>query len=369
MKQKKKVHILIDNASRLDFFQRVLNNENTTPSCVFHSNIYTYVLAKTKKHPGSHILLRQSKVKKNTAQSSIEEIKGQREYQYGINISNFKKLVEPSDELWVFSGFQYVALEIKTTHHNIRYFEIANFPNKYQSSYTGVNADADHNHKIEELRTTHTVTPREIELLKTQLLTFRPPHVDSSILSKALEQFVNLIGFHCLKTTAPHSSPLQQLQKAIEIHRVRKIIHNHKHLQRPSNFNLFIGQVAQDSQTLFQSNTNAIDSIKKAHQDSESKGLPLIVRLHPGEKQLCVIQEQTRFCKQEGILICNQGALLESVLQSEHIYTINSTGGLHSLLLEKPVTLYGNSFYQDWKASDVVLYHQHLLQELHSPNS
>lgn len=367
MKKKKIIHILIDNATRLEFFQRVLNNENTIPCCVLHSNLYSYVLAKAQKYPGNHILLRQSKAKKNKVPLSIEEIKGQRGYQYGINLVNFNKLIGSNDELWVFSGFQYVALEIKAVHNNVRYFEIANFPNKYQSSYTGINADADHNHKIEELRKTHTVTPREVERLKTKLLTFRPPHVDSSILSKALEQFVNLIGFYCLKTAAPHSSPLQQLKTAIEIYRVRKVIHSHKSLQRPSNFNLFIGQVAQDSQTLFQSNTNAINSIKKAHQDSESKGLPLIVRLHPGEKQLCAIQEQIHFCKQEGILICNQGALLESVLQSEHIYTINSTGGLHSLLLEKPVTLYGNSFYQDWKASDVVLYHQYLLQELHSP--
>ena len=73
MKQKKIVNILIDNATRLEFFQRVLKNENTTPSCVLHSNIYTYVLAKTKKYPGSHILLRQSKVKKSTVQHSTAQ--------------------------------------------------------------------------------------------------------------------------------------------------------------------------------------------------------------------------------------------------------------------------------------------------------
>lgn len=362
----KTVHILIDNAVRLHFFQLVLNNENITPSFVFHSNLYTYALAKIKRLSGKHILLKQSKTKKKAKQSSIEEIKGKREHNYGINLNNFKKLVRTNDELWIFSGFQYAALEMKAIHHNIRYFEIANFPNKYQSSYTGINADADHNNQILKLRKKYFVAQKDVAQLKSQLLNFRPPHVDSSILSKALEQAMNLLGFYCLQTAAPHTSPLQQLKTAIEIHRVRKVIHTYKSQQRPTKFNLFIGQVAQDSQTLFQSNTNAIDSIAKAHQDSLSKELPLVVRLHPGEKQLSAIQEQIDFCKQKNILICNQGALLEVVLQSDHIYTINSTGGLHSLLLEKPLTLYGNSFYQGWKASDVVLYHKYLLKNLKS---
>lgn len=361
--QANNLHVLIDNNTRLEFFNRVFLTEKTMPTIVYHSNLYTWLKAKFNNHPGQQTLLKRKNNNRLSIRSSIEEVKQNKCINYGIDKQNINS---KDSTLWVFSGFQFSALELIPNYKSVRYFEIANFPNKYQSSVKGVNADADYNESIKTLRKTQKVSSKDIEQLKSLLLGFRPPHVDTSIIGKAIEQIINLIGFHLFKTLAPHQSPLKQLSKAKEIHQVRKIIARYQQEELPKKFNLFIGQVTEDSQTLFQSNTDTIESIDKAFRVSCSEKIPLVVRLHPGEKNLYYLNKQIKYCGKNGIKISNNGNLLETVDKCEKVFTINSTGGLQSILFEKTVITYGKCFYYDWNKSDVVIYYKNILKNLYN---
>ncbi|MGC9402656.1 hypothetical protein ACP43V_09405 [Vibrio genomosp. F10 str. 9ZC157] len=363
MRHKGRIHLLIDNAVRLDFFSKVSANEKIAPSILYHANLATWLIAKFKKIPGQQILLRRTYNGRSSKKPSIEEVKQHKRVSYSLNKNNIPK-IQAEDKLWVFSGFQFTALELIPLYSSVRYFEIANFPNKYQSSDKGVNADADHHMKVKAMINNNDKMADDILKLKELLLKYRPSHVDASISSKALEQLINLIGFYAFSTIAPHSSPIDQIKIARDIRQTRKLIASYQSCPTPDVFNLFIGQVAQDSQTLFQSTVNSIEAIALAHKASSDKKIPLVVRLHPGEKKPSVIKEQIEYCKENNIIISNKGALLESVSMCNEVFTINSTGGLQSLLFNKPVTTYGQCFYRDWNDNDVVTYYKYVLKNI-----
>jgi len=365
MKNGKKIHLLIDNNTRLSFFSRVIQNENVKPIIVYHSNIYTWIKAKLIGFPGKQLLLSRKETFSIRKRKSIEEVKSGHTIKYSINASTIEKTTN-NDILWIFSGFQFSALELSKLYKTIRYFEIANFPNKYQSSYAGVNADSDYTTTLLKLNNLENISQREIEELKESLINFRPNHVDSSILGKALEQIINLFGFYLFKTLAPHDSPFKQIKTALDIYQVRKVIRSYCQPSFPSQYNLFIGQVAHDSQTVFQSETDPIAAIHLAFEQSKRQRIPLVVRLHPGEKSLASLRKQIDFCEKNNITICNNGSLLKAVNNSSEVFTINSTGGLQSLLFEKKVTTYGRAFYSRWNSKDVVLYHKHILKDLNN---
>ncbi len=365
MTNEKKIHLLIDNNARLSFFSRVLQNENIKPIVVYHSNLYTWLKAKLIDFPGKQLLLSRKETCSTRKRKSIEEVKSGRTIKYSINASTIEKATN-NDILWVFSGFQFSALELSKLYNTVRYFEIANFPNKYQSSYAGVNADSDYTTTIIKLNNSENISQSEIKELKESLINFRPKHVDSSILGKAFEQTTNLFGFYFFKTLAPHDSPFRQIKTALDIYQVRKAIKSYYRPVFPNQYNLFIGQVAHDSQTVFQSETDPIAAIHLAFEQSKRQRIPLVVRLHPGEKSLASLRKQIDFCEKNNIIICNNGSLLNAVNSSNEVFTINSTGGLQSLLFEKKVTTYGRAFYSGWSSKDVALYHKYILKDLNN---
>lgn len=259
-------HLLIDNAVRLAFFQRVCDSEGRTPSVIFHANLYTWLKARILRMPGQHLLLKRERTPRLSGRPSIEEIKNGTNIGSGIHFP----LGDKQDELWVFSGFQYAACELIPYYNKVRYFEIGNFPNRYQSSYSGVNADADYNEQIHVLRQTYPVSAQQVSELAQSLLHFRPPHVDVSIIGKALEQGINLVGYWFFNTAAPQLSIGSQLALAIKIKRSRQLIARFENVPLPQRFHLFIAQVSKDSQTLFQSDVTAIEALSLALKGAKS---------------------------------------------------------------------------------------------------
>ncbi|WP_413702268.1 hypothetical protein ACLKMH_05920 [Psychromonas sp. KJ10-10] len=184
--------------------------------------------------------------------------------------------------------------------------------------------------------------------------------------SKITEAFTNKLGTYFFNTLAPQKSAIKQIIYAFKIHRSRQLIKKYCHpsFEIKDNYALFISQVEEDTQTLFQSEETSLSALKKAKSLSEELNLKLIVRLHPAEKNLESLISLITFCKLNGIKIDNSGSLLSAVLNAKHVITINSTGGLHSILLGKNVTCLGATFYNTWKPMDVVLYNKFILKNI-----
>jgi len=361
--------VLIDNAERMFFFCNLIKSNNIKNITFLHSNFYTFIIAQKNPLIANSMLLKReiNSTKKNNL--SIEEVKNKQPYNYSIlsqQSAHIETLSNKSTHIWVFSGFQYSYLAIRSF-LDIRktiFFEIGNFPNKYQSSKVGVNADSDYNLIMEGLRLKYTVQYSEKEYLISKLFNFRPPHVDRKISSKIIESLTNKLGDCFYKTLAPQKKILNQLSFACDIQKSRNLIKKYcfEKFERRSNYALFIGQVEEDTQTVFQSEETCLSALKKAKKISENLNLQLIVRLHPAEKNYQILIDMITYCKLHNIEINNSGSLLSAVVNSKHVITINSTGGLHSILLGKKVTCLGSCFYKDWCAEDVVLYYKYILK-------
>lgn len=366
-----KILILIDNFEKMSFFYNIIKKNDIRNITFIHSNFYTFKVALKKSPTINSILLKKDKNKCTNMSLSIEEVKNKQLYQYNISekqSNSIKKLADNANQIWIFSGFQYSYSVIKKflDKDKTMFFEIGNFPNMYQVSKTGVNADADHDIEMQELRLKHTVKNEDKEILIRKLFDFRPPHVDRKISSKIIESLSNKIGIFFCKTLAPQKNILSQLNLVFSIYKSRKLIkrYNFGKFNVTSKYAIFIGQVEEDTQTLFQSEETCLSALKKARNIATNLNLQLIVRLHPAEKNYQSLIDIVTYCKLYNIDINNSGSLLSAVKNSNHVITINSTGGLHSILLDKKVTCLGSSFYQKWNSDDTVLYYKYLLQKI-----
>ncbi|WP_413701232.1 hypothetical protein ACLKMH_05925 [Psychromonas sp. KJ10-10] len=177
---KENILVLIDNAEKMQFFYKLIINNNIKNVSFLHSNYYTFRQCKKYSFLVKSILLKKEKDIPINQKLSIEEAKNKQLYNHSIKLEQ-KKIIESlsynSSQIWIFSGFQYSYLSIQNflDKNKILFFEIGNFPNKYQSSKSGVNADSDYNHRVKRLRENKSIEKHEIDELIEELFNFRPP--------------------------------------------------------------------------------------------------------------------------------------------------------------------------------------------------
>lgn len=357
------IFIVVDNADRYNIFKKLFGKFHT--NVVFlHTNVYSYLSAKKNdKLNRQQILLRKSYNSKKPKNLSIEEVKWNRRYDWTVDINSIS-LKKNSKQAWiVWGGFQYSwqclksSLEIK----NVYYFEIANFPGKLQWSKSGVNAYGHYADKVNEIKgnkNENVVSPIE---LKKIINTWHPPHADRRLIDQALEQLINNVFAGLFKSLAPKTTITNAIKTVYATIRSRRLITKLRDNNLPNKYDLFIGQVSEDSQTVFQSQETQISAIKKAHFLAKNSKKQLVVRLHPAEKNISVLKEVQQFCVLNKIVISNFGSLGTAVEGADNIYTINSTGGAHALLYGKSVTTFGEAFYSGWMPEDVCIYYNDLL--------
>jgi capsule polysaccharide modification protein KpsS len=120
--------------------------------------------------------------------------------------------------------------------------------------------------------------------------------------------------------------------------------------KRPEQYILFIDQVELDvNNTHFGSSAedickkinNIIKLTKKLKPD-----LKIVRRAHPRQPISNIANNLSREFKSI-YFDTSEGSLEEAIQESFLVLTVNSTGGLDSLLCGKPVYLFGKSYYQD----------------------
>ena len=192
-------------------------------------------------------------------------------------------------------------MEIK----NVYYFEIANFPGKLQWSNYGVNAYGRYADKVNEIKDNkneNVVSPIE---LKKIINTWHPPHANRRLIDQALEQLINNVFAGLFKSLAPKTTITNAIKTVYATIRSRRLITKLRDNNLPNKYDLFIGQVSEDSQTVFQSQETQVSAIKKAHLLAKNSKKQLVVRLHPAEKNISVLKEVQKFCVLNKIVISN----------------------------------------------------------------
>ena len=103
-------------------------------------------------------------------------------------------------------------------------------------------------------------------------------------------------------------------------------------------------QVSDDSQLLFNTGVGLGDALEIASRRSRELGVDLIIKPHPVEENEKAILQLNEIRKQGRTFIVNDSTirLIESCRE---VITINSTVGLEAMILGKPVTFLGRTFY------------------------
>lgn len=105
-------------------------------------------------------------------------------------------------------------------------------------------------------------------------------------------------------------------------------------------------QVSFDSQILLNSEVSIADALEFAYEEAKRRGLQLIVKPHPKEKDGEVIKKIVEKKNSLRFSLTNLPAS-KLVKNSEVIVTINSTVGLEGLMLGKEVIFLGKTFYKN----------------------
>ena len=350
------IGILIDDNDRYNFFLKVLKSsfaENIGGVLFFHTKYYSYI--RNVSDGNQHVLLKAKHAEISDFEDCIEAHIYDR-LPPSVDL-DFKSAtaVQQVTELWIYSGFQFAAKIVGQYNQNRRFFEIGNFPATFQENTFGVNSDR---------QITVGISDEETLLeLRNELLDFIPPHVNKKILNRLLETTVNLISSRILKTIAFRASFFDIIMRAYRISKARALVKKYQKNFPKGDYNLFIAQVEHDSQTIYQSCETQLSALKKSIALSKADGRPLVVRLHPGEKDYRPLKDIIKFCKLNNVEICNKGSLLQVVQKAYNIYTVNSTGGAHALLLGANVHCFGSAFYEGWTAENVAFYATEILRK------
>jgi capsular polysaccharide export protein len=105
-------------------------------------------------------------------------------------------------------------------------------------------------------------------------------------------------------------------------------------------------QVSSDSQLLLNSDVSIMDALKCAYNESQKRGLKLIVKPHPKERDTEVIRKIMVLRKQMKFLLTNLPTM-DLVRHCELLITINSTVGLEAMIMGKSVIFLGRTLYKD----------------------
>lgn len=110
------------------------------------------------------------------------------------------------------------------------------------------------------------------------------------------------------------------------------------------DYNFFPLQVFSDSQIKLHSKINVEQALLKAIKTTQREGRVLVVKPHPAEFDSRVINRILKLKQEHGFLLSNDNTF-KLIQLSKKVIVINSTVGLESILLGKPVEFLGETFY------------------------
>lgn len=114
-------------------------------------------------------------------------------------------------------------------------------------------------------------------------------------------------------------------------------------------------QLGEDTNLVLFSQIDNFDAVEHAARRAQELGLRLVVKPHPAERDAAFVSQVRAICEKNGYLLTKWNTI-DLLLNSEEVFVINSSVGLHAVALGKKLTILGNAFYRDFSSRDVVAY-------------
>lgn len=225
---------------------------------------------------------------------------------------------------------------------NIKFFEITNLPGKIQVNSKGVNFQSD---VLSELNS-KKLTEHDESKWSSWKLAYQErdknPAGQVGILKKINWYFIlDRVGSFCTLGLNVESKSVFK-----KIHDKLSYINFEYEVDElgEEKFAFFPLQVSTDSQVLINYDKSLINALTDAIEIANMRGMKLVVKPHPAETDVGIINEILALKSNYGFLVSNFD-VSTLILQSEFVITINSSVGLESLLFDKETVFLGDSIY------------------------
>lgn len=275
----------------------------------------------------------------------------QAEHVYISTYNTLEKLNEQNkyDVFFLWNGFCSFHISMKDFAKNknikILFFETANISGKVFVDPEGVNADSSIYKNINILN--------EHKSDKDEFENWRKNYIENKLNFHTVPQaksFKNLNYFYIsdfllapfFNVPCSYVPSLQDIKSRI-LNLKQSYKYNNINLKN-ENYIFFPLQVSSDTQVLANSNIDIIEAIKIASKKAVENNLKLLIKPHPAENDRDFVKTIYQLKKEYGYYFVNNNTF-QLINHAKEIITINSTVGLESQILGKPVTFLGRSFY------------------------
>lgn len=235
-----------------------------------------------------------------------------------------------------------------------QYFEIANIPGKMFVDEAGVNAASSIYHNPKGLEATEAPSDQEYQVWREKYLDQKRgsgvPQAKSAQ-SFPWERPFDVLGSLCGRGfyQMQVNRMALRIQGKMKTKGVMEALHRKyppRLNQRPYIFLPF--QVSEDTQLLLNSDVANVQALEIAAELARSKGHALIAKIHPAENSVAAVRElEDSFARvpKEVDLTLSTVSTTELINESEGVVTINSTVGLETLIIGKPLKVLGRALF------------------------
>ena len=256
------------------------------------------------------------------------------------------------DLLYFWGGSRVLELAVAqyADDHNIpkAYFELANIKGKTFLDKQGANAKSwlyEHLEKLDE----YHFTDEEYE-------TWREQYLETNFTNHVVKQAVSFthlkwkygllsrLGFIYTGLKIRELDLLKKMRSFLTAKFGEKIVFDKVNLLN-TKYYFFPMQVSNDMQIVLNSDLTVFEGLEKAVKMSKKDGVPLLVKLHPAEPYLSVIERLLVLRKQYGFKLVEDNTF-NVIANADKVITINSTVGLEAMIIGRPVEFLGRSFYK-----------------------
>lgn len=375
MRSNKVIHFYIDNMERYDFFSRLFFSLNSMDyDLKVVSNRLSVCLAAKNSDVNFCFLKRTSKrsdlreIEKEKVLRSTSVVSGRLLPEDAIDLARsmrryIRECVKENDIFCIWNGSCAVGAILKLLKVDFQYktlfFEIANLPNRLFVDSEGVNAQSSLFSKPETIKSFPAPPSFDYYSWYGNYLEFKknpPPQLkfQKRISSSSL---VDYIGYLFGSARDASYGPFYYLLRKLKFRKKAQIT-----LSADSEFDKYVFvplQVSNDSQIIVNSDYDNIDLISRACSDKSSSGYTIVVKVHPAEPDYNFYEKiYNRFENEirKGNIVFSNRNTNELIAGADFVYVINSTVGLEALLVNKPVTVIGRSFYSWFDFDDIKSY-------------
>ncbi len=239
-----------------------------------------------------------------------------------------------------------------------RYFEIANVPGKMFVDPIGVNAASSLYSNAESVLAADIPSSDEYEAWRRDYL--NPPTKGKVPQAKAAQ---------ALQWERPIDALASRFGYGVYPIRLRRMIGRLSGKLRSTTFSkeltnkygvptgrdapyrFFALQVSEDTQLLLNSDIGNLEALRQVFTDCSNDAIDLIVKIHPAEnnrESLLRLDSVFGELRQRGNLFLSSKPTTDLIEGSEKVYTINSTVGLETLILNKPLEILGRAFVRSF---------------------